>query len=178
MFVTDDCQRRVTAVYIRHESGAKVRFRFGWQNIGRISFWCDGVDCGSYDKITIAANREPRAAAADLNRRLLVDYLENYKPKSKRTGIDSDIEFAAEFQQRVNCLNKKYLSDNHSRCHASFKMRGGGEFDLDLRGLSPDGLMRVWEVARRELIVDHTTACLTSRLWHLNQEAINDASDV
>lgn len=172
MIETDDCRRRVSALYIRHREGGRVSFRFGWSaGPGRVSFYCYGVNRDCWDSITISQKRNPAAAAADLTRRLLVDYLASYALERAKpeTEIGWDVLRYRTMEKRVKNLKRRYLAEHRiSNCDAGLSMRHGN-FDLTLYGLSAAGLERVWQVARAELIADHAARCLASKYWRNKQ---------
>jgi hypothetical protein len=114
------------------EHGARLEFRDAWnrKNMIRVA----GLGAGYRSpSINVSATREPRAAAADIGRRLIPDYLTAYAAERERKAAEA--EKAEAYTQLIHCFERIGMEHRHSHGRGSSAFMVGKNCTATLHGL-------------------------------------------
>lgn len=95
------------------EGGMRLEFRAAWNKNGMVTVY--GKDAGHPSpSINVSLSRDPRAAAADIERRLLPDYFARFEAERERKAVE------AERQNKVDliagCFERLGLERSRNSC--------------------------------------------------------------
>lgn len=93
------------------EHGARLEFHVNWKSKGMVSV--RGMNAGYRSpSIGISLTRDPKAAAADIQRRLIPEYLKQYAEERERKATESAA--AAAYENVVHCFEAVGMIRGHT----------------------------------------------------------------